>query len=226
MITHSMPQTLKSFAKEVPLQPKGTFIVIEGIDGSGKGEQMCRLAAWLYKRNKNYHIVMTREPSLSTHSALVRKLLASSREMSAYARDFLHLFVADRADHIKRLIQPSLRYGCIVLCDRYKYSTIAYQQTQGVPFDEIVKAHEGFAIPDLTIILDADPRTALQRNLDDKSRAYQEVFEREVEFTEKLRQNYLALPGKIADERIVIVDANRMPEMVFESVAKEVEKIL
>jgi dTMP kinase len=221
-----MVQTLKPFVKEQLPQPHGKFIVIEGIDGSGKGEQMCRLAAWLYKRNKNYHIIMTREPSLSEHGELVRRLLATSREMSAYAHEFLHLFVADRADHIRRLIQPNLRYGCIVLCDRYKHSTIAYQQAQGVPFEEIDIAHTGFLVPDLTIILDADPRTALQRNLEDASRAYQEVFEREVEFTEKMRQNYLAMPQRLPDERIEVVNANRAPEEVAESVRAIVEKIL
>jgi len=221
-----MPQTLKPFVKEQLQQPHGRFVVIEGIDGSGKGEQMCRLAAWLYKRNKNYHILMTREPSLSEHGELVRRLLATSREMSAYARQFLHLFVADRADHIRRLIAPSIRYGCIVLCDRYKHSTIAYQQAQGVPFEEIALAHAGFLIPDLTIILDADPRTALTRNLSDSSRAYQEVFEREVDFTEKMRQNYLAMPQKLPEEKIEIVNANRAPEEVFESIRAIVEKIL
>jgi dTMP kinase len=222
-----MPQTLKPFIKEGQLQqPHGKFIVIEGIDGSGKGEQMCRLAAWLYRRNKNYHILMTREPSLSEHGELVRRLLATSREMSAYARQFLHLFVADRADHIRRLIAPSIRYGCIVLCDRYKHSTIAYQQAQGVPFEEITIAHAGFLIPDITIILDADPRTALQRNLADASRAYQEVFEREVDFTEKMRQNYLALPQRLPEEKIEVVNANRAPEEIAESIRAIVEKIL
>ena len=221
-----MPQTLKPFTKDQPLQPHGKFIVIEGIDGAGKGEQMCRLASWLYRRNKNYHIVMTREPSLSEHGELVRRLLATSREMTAYAREFLHLFVEDRADHIRRLIAPSLRYGCIVLCDRYKHSTIAYQEAQGVPFEEILAAHAGFLVPDLTIILDADPRTALTRNISDASRKYQEVFEREIEFTEKMRQNYITLPKRLPSERIIIVDANRTPELVFESVRQAVEAVL
>jgi len=220
-----MPQTLKQFANQPP-QPRGRFIAIEGIDGSGKGEQMCRLAAWLYRRNKKYHILMTREPSLSEHGDLVRRLLATSREMSEYAREFLRLFVADRADHIRRLIAPSLRYGCVVLCDRYKHSTIAYQQAQGIPFDEIAMAHAEFLVPDITIILDCDPRTALIRNLGDKSRLYQEVFEREVEFTTKMRENYLALPQRLPNERIEIIDANRTPEEVFETIRQIVEKIL
>jgi dTMP kinase len=222
-----MPQTLKPFLKEgqAPRQA-GKFIVIEGVDGSGKGEQMCRLAAWLYRRNKNYHILMTREPSLSEHGELVRRLLATATEVSSYAREFLRLFVEDRADHIKRLIQPMLKYGCIVLCDRYKHSTIAYQEVQGIPFEEIAKAHEGFLVPDMTIILDIDPRIALTRNLKDTSRKYQEVFEREVEFTEKMRKKYLELPKRLPNERIEIVDANKTPEMVFESVCKIVEKIL
>lgn len=113
-----------------------------------------------------------------------------------------------------------------MLCDRYKYSTIAYQQAQGVPFEEIALAHAGFLIPDLTIILDADPRTALTRNLSDSSRAYQEVFEREVDFTEKMRQNYLALPQRLPEEKIEVVNANRAPEEVSESIRAIVEKIL
>ena len=223
-----MALTLKPFAAEAErsAQPRGKFIVLEGIDGSGKGEQMCMLAQWLYKKNKNFHILMTREPSLSEHGELVRRLLITSREMGAYAREFLRLFVADRSDHIRRLIAPSLRYGCIVLCDRYKHSTIAYQQAQGIPFDEIVLAHKDFLVPDLTIILDAEPRVALMRNLGDPSRMYQEVFEREVEFAEKMRQNYLALPDRLKGENIVIIDANRPVEAVFGAVRAEVEKIL
>ena len=213
--------------RDSPQQHRGKFIVIEGIDGSGKGTQMCRLAEWLYKRNKKYHIVMTREPTaLSKHGELIRKLLATSRGMSEYAREFLRLFVADRADHLLHLITPAIKYGAIVLCDRYKHSTIVYQQTQGVPFEETVKAHAGFMIPDLTIILDADPRTSLQRNLDDKSRPYQEVFEREVEFTENLRKNYIDLPNRLRNEKIVIIDANRSQDAVFELVRAEIEKNL
>lgn len=221
-----MAQTLKPFTN-APVQPRGRFIVLEGIDGSGKGTQMCMLAQWLYKRDKNAHIVMTREPTtMSEHGQLVRRLLATSREMGAYAREFLRLFVEDRADHIRRLISPALRYGCIVLCDRYKHSTIAYQQAQGIAVEDIVLAHKGFLVPDLTIILDCDPRAALTRNLSDASRKYQEVFEREIEFTEKMRQNYLALPERLPDERIVVIDANRAPEAVAESVRAAVEKIL
>jgi len=219
--------TLKAFTNVQPAKATGKFIVIEGIDGSGKGTQMCRLAEWLYKRNKTYHIVMTREPTaVSEHGELIRRLLATSREMGQYAREFLRLFVADRADHIRRLIAPALKYTCIVLCDRYKHSTIAFQQTQGVPFEEIIKAHEGLLIPDLTIILDTDPRIALQRNIDDKSRAYQEVFEREVYFMEKIRSHYLELPARLPNEKIIIIDANRSPDAVFELVRAAIEKHL
>ena len=85
--------------------------------------------------------------------------------------------------------------------------------------------HKGILIPDLTLIIDTLAEIALERIIKDEGREYKEVFEQK-DFQEKLRENYLAFSEQLADEKIIIIDGDKPIAKVFESIKKEVEKIL
>ena len=203
---------------------KGKFIVIDGIDGSGKGTQAKLLADYFFDRDKKRHIFLTREPYNSEYYAEIRRLLKESVNPKDNAGLLAELFTKDRKVHAE-LIEEFLSRGIYVVCDRYKYSTLAYQQTQGVPLAKLIKMHKGILVPDLAIILDVPADIALERVLKDGNRSHKEVFEQK-DFQEKLRQNFLALPAALPDEKIVVINGNRSVKEVFEAIKKEADKIL
>ncbi|PIY59718.1 dTMP kinase [Candidatus Wolfebacteria bacterium CG_4_10_14_0_8_um_filter_37_11] len=203
---------------------KGKFIVLDGLDGSGKGTQVKLLANYFFDSNKKNHIFLTREPYNSEHYEEIRKLLKSGLNPRDNAERLAELFVADRRVHAA-LIESLLSQGIDVVSDRYKYSTLAYQQTQGISLQKLIDMHKGILIPDLTLIIDTLAEIALERIIKDEGREYKEVFEQK-DFQEKLRENYLAFSEQLADEKIIVIDGNKSIAKVFESIKKEVEKIL
>lgn len=203
---------------------KGKFMVLDGIDGSGKGTLAKLLVEHLFDSNKKNHVLLTREPYNSEHYIEIRKLLKEGADPIDNAKLLTELFVKDRVVHTN-LIAHFLSEGVHVVCDRYKYSTFAYQQAQGIYLDKLIQMHNEILIPDLAIIVDVSVDEALRRVEKDGNRSHKEVFERK-DFQEKLRQNFLALPAILPNEKIVIIDGNKTVMKVFESIKKEVEKIL
>ena len=139
--------------------PKGKFIVLEGIDGSGKTTQAKNLGNFFEKTGINH--LLTKEPTDSSLGRLARAALLMEENFCPEALGLL--FAADRADHIKREIFPALEAGALVLCDRYVYSNMAFQGT-AIPQKHIAAYHEGFLVyPDLTLFIDADPEESTKR---------------------------------------------------------------
>ena len=99
--------------------------------------------------------------------------------------------------------------------DRYKYATITYQSLQGIPVEEIIFAHKNPAIlvPDLTLIYDCPAEIAFERR---KKGGATDVFDKDLEFQKSLREKYLQLPSLLPKEKIIIIDASRSIEEVFE----------
>lgn len=202
---------------------RGKFIVLEGIDGSGKGTIGKMLSSYLFDRAKSTHLFLTREPYDSPFLAEIRKLLKETSDPKENARQLAELFVKDRKIHAE-VIKRHLEEGTHVVCDRYKHSTLVFQQAQGLLLEELMKMHDGVLVPDLTVILDVPEDVALKRILGDGTRTHLEVFERS-EFLKKLRGLYLALPGQLKNERVAIVDGDGTPEAVFARVRAEVDKL-
>jgi len=140
---------------------RGAFIVLEGIDGSGKSEQVRRLAAWLRERGRI--AVETCEPTQGPWGRRVREWLGGDLEASE--REVLEMFVNDRAEHVEQLILPALARGEIVVCDRYQASTRAYQVAQGVDRALVSRLLDarGFRDPDLTLWLRVPVEVAMLR---------------------------------------------------------------
>jgi dTMP kinase len=203
---------------------RGKFIVLDGVDGSGKGTQVKLLAEYIFDKEKSRHLFLTREPFISKYYQKIRDILRQSKNPAANAEKLTKLFVADRKAHAK-IIQYLLDAGIDVISDRYKYSTLAYQQTQGVAFKKLIEIHKEILIPDIAILIDVPVNVALRRIALDSGRSHKEVFETK-DFQEMLRQNFLKLPKQLTDEKIIVVNGNSSVKKVFDSIRTEIDKIL
>jgi len=138
---------------------EGLFIVIEGIDGTGKSTQTKRLAEWLTSQGRE--VVLSREP---TDGPWGKKLRESASTGRLAPDEELEYFLNDRRQHVDEVISPALTAGKVVILDRYYFSTMAYQGARGFDPQEIRRKNEAFApVPDLLLILDLDVDAALQR---------------------------------------------------------------
>ena len=202
------------------------FIVFEGIDGCGKGTQILNTIDLL----KDYTtLFLTKEPSTLETGKLIKRLLKKEKDPKSDAKKFAELYTKDRKEHNK-IILKQLNQKHTVICDRYYYSTIAYQQAQGYNVKKILKQSKKFLVPDLTIILDIPAKTAMERL---KVRGKQKEKFEKLEFLEELRKIYLKMPyygsklDKFSDrkENIVILDGNQKPEKVFNEIKEELKKL-
>lgn len=138
---------------------KGTFIVLDGIDGTGKSTQARRLGDWFVSQGRE--VVLSWEP---TNGPWGTKLRASASTGRLSPEDELEYFLNDRRQHVEELIVPSLAAGKVVILDRYYFSTMAYQGARGMDPAKIRFLNEQFApVPDLLLILDLDVDVALAR---------------------------------------------------------------
>ncbi|MGD9778428.1 dTMP kinase [Methanomethylovorans sp.] len=199
---------------------RGKLITLEGIDGSGKST-ICRL---LQDEKRFSGCVFTREPTTSWLGDAVNRALRSDTDHIAE----LMLFLADHADHISRLIRPSLENGSNIISDRYSASRCAYQGVTlaglfDEPLDWIRSLHKGWTIdPDMILLFDIDPLVAVKRC---GERGERSKFEK-MEFLKKVRSNYLRLAAE-EPSRFVVVNADRpldeVKEEVFGIICRELE---
>lgn len=159
---------------------KGVFIVFEGIDGAGSTTHSTLLSKWL--KEQGYEVLLTREPSENEIGELIRNLLYKKVPPAVDAL----LFAADRILHLYEEIKPMLEKGNIVISDRYVESSLAYQVAQGLDSRWVLEMNKYAIQPDMNIILDIDPETALKR----KERKASTKFEN-VEFLKKVREIFL-----------------------------------
>ncbi|MEM3346204.1 MAG: dTMP kinase [Desulfurococcaceae archaeon] len=185
---------------------KGLFIVLEGIDGSGKTTIAKALIQELEKRG--YRTLYTFEPTDSDIVNIIKNKYGSLRDpfIDALA------FALDRLIHIKTKIKPALENGFIVLADRYFYSSVAYQSASGAPIEWVFEVNRWAIKPDIAVYLDVDPKIALQRKTGSFTRFPE--FE-ELGFLSKVREIYLTM---VKQGLLVKVDAARSIEEVFEDV--------
>jgi dTMP kinase len=137
----------------------GKLIVIEGLDGSGKSTQMALLEQELIKAGRGY--CLTREHTRDGEvGKLIERVLSSKGKLNPIALQFL--FVADRLDHLERVIKPELDRGKLVLCDRYYWATVAYGSLVADK-DWLIDLNRYCLEPDLVIYLDISPEQAVKR---------------------------------------------------------------
>lgn len=181
---------------------EGLFITIEGIDGSGKTTLAANLVELL--SSKGYSAIQTQEPTRGRIGKLLRSYLKESKIPAGV--DAL-LFAADRVEHWKKLILPSLNQGKIVVSDRHKLSSLAYQSTQGLKMDWILEINALVPDPDLIIYLEIPIDVALTR-INKKSQL--EKFEVKTEL-EKVQRNYNEALSK-TQSPIIRLDSTTPPK--------------
>jgi dTMP kinase len=176
--------------------PRGIFIALEGIDGSGTTMHAKLLAQWL--RRQQIPVLLTHEPTGSELGRFIRRVLRDAR--TPPAMDAL-LFAADRADHTLHIIEPALEQGAVVITDRYVESSMAYQHASGLSLDWVACINKYAIKPDLTILLDVPPVVGLGRKETPKKR---DKFET-VPFLIKVREVFLS---RAKQERFVIINSD------------------
>jgi dTMP kinase len=200
------------------------FITFEGIEGSGKSLQIAR--AYEYVQRKGLKCILTREPGGTDFGLALRKVLLGTDGCHREPWCELLLYLADRYQHLKEVVQPAVSKGCVVLSDRYQDATRAYQgAARGIPLPEIEAVAQimGIIEPDKTVLLDLDVETALARartrNAASPAAAAEGRFEAEdLEFHKRVRAAYLDL-ARQWPQRIRIVDAAGTPDEVFSRIA-------
>jgi len=137
----------------------GFLVVIEGIDGAGKSTQARVLGEQLTARG--HRVVLTREPTMGKWGKLLRESAETGR---LSIEEEVEMFLKDRREHVEELILPRLREGCVVIVDRYYFSTAAYQGARGVDPQELLRRNEEFAPePDLLVLFDLPVEDGLAR---------------------------------------------------------------
>ncbi len=181
----------------------GFWIVFEGGDGVGKSTQIDSLLEWLRRDAGVREVVATREPGGTPLGIELRQAVMHGDHVAPRAEALL--YAADRAHHIATIVRPALERGAVVVQDRYLDSSIVYQGGARGLGDMVEKislwATEG-AVPDLTVVLDMEPRAdRLDRELD-------RVERETTEHAARMRDGFLALVAR-APQRYAVVDAAR-----------------
>ena len=162
---------------------RGIFISFEGLDGCGKTTQLARLDEAL--RARGVDTVATREPGGTEIGERIRAILLDSRTAGLSHLSELALMFADRAQHVKEVIEPALASGKAVLCDRYTDSTEAYQgYGRGLGTEIVLTLHRELCNdlwPDLTLLLDSErgASVARARSRNQKTESIEGRFESE-----------------------------------------------
>ena len=199
------------------------FITLEGSEGAGKSTLIEHLKKYFLE--KNIEFIFTKEPGATEEGKELRKILLDKTiELDSLSETFLLL--ADRLEHVRKIINPALEENKNVLSDRYLDSTYAYQGAgRKINKDELDKFIKplNFPEPDLTIYLDLPVDEGLKRA---KRRDKLDRFEEEeINFFERIRNSYLKL-AKENSHRIFTIDSTKSETEVFELARDYIEKKL
>lgn len=196
----------------------GKFIVLEGLDGSGKNIQIDFLIGFLNENKKE--VIVTKEPTVDSESG--RKIKQALRgEIVVEPLELQKLYVQDRKEHLENKVIPALKQGMFVVSSRYVFSTFAYGWSDGLDVDLLIKMNEEFLLPDLTIIIDVNPNSCMER-IEGRGEP-KELFEKKEKLT-KVNEFYKKFPQMF--ENVIMINGEKPMQEVFEDVKKIIGKIL
>ena len=201
----------------------GKFITLEGAEGSGKSTQAALILEYL--KSKKVPVVLLREPGGVKISEKIRELLLDVKSAGMGDECETLLYMAARAQMVKEILEPQLKSGKIILCDRFLDSTIAYQgYGNGIDVKTIEQlglfATKGLT-PDLTILFDIQPEKGLSRAGVNKDR----IESRSLEYHKRVRHGYLDL-SKQYPARIKVIKVDAEKEEIFKEVKLYIDALL
>lgn len=194
----------------------GLLIAFDGLDGSGLSTQANLLRNYL--ADKGVPVILTKEQTDGSIGGLIKSSLRDEWKTSPLALQLL--FAADRAHHLASEVEPALKQGKTVICDRYILSSLAFGSLN-IDMKFMKELNSKFRTPDLTFIIDTEPKECLRRIKG--SRFHVELFEDEKKLTE-IRKNFLSIKSMFTNT--YIIDGNRKIEDLFNEIRKIVDKFL
>lgn len=184
---------------------KGLFITLEGVEGCGKSTQIKLLSKFLLEKGIEH--VVAREPGGTEIGDKIRKILLDVSNANMEPLTELLLYAASRAQHVLEIIEPALKSGKVVLCDRFYDSTHAYQgHARGIDselVDRSILIATGGLKPELTFLLDIPAEVGIERAT---KKGIDRLEGEKLVFHKKVRQGFLKL-AKEEPHRILVVDA-------------------
>lgn len=201
----------------------GAFVVIEGCDGSGK-TTVCQ-AVYQQLLEEGADVVYTREPGGIDIAEQIRRVILDPKNTAMDNRTEALLYAASRRQHVAEKILPALAKGKLVLCERFVYSSLAYQgYARGIGIEAVWDINR-FAIedcmPDGTIFLNIDAKTGLERI---QGRRFLDRLDQEnLSFHQKVYEGYQEVLKRYGQQTIM-VDASRALELVIQDVYQIVKK--
>lgn len=199
------------------------FIVLEGIDGSGKSSQVGALVTWL--RGRGREVVACRDPGATAAGDAVRQILLHRQEIPLAPAAEMLLYMAARAQLVAEVIAPALERGAWVVSDRFLPANVVYQGHAGAIDPAAIRVvgnvATGGVAPDLVILLDVDVEIA-SRRLD---RPLDRLESRGEGYRRRLREGYL-LEASADPARWAVVDAGADPTTVERAIRGAVEERL
>lgn len=202
----------------MPINKKGYFVSFEGIDGSGKSTQINIIKKFLDNKMKK-EVLFTREPGGTNEAELIRKLVINSKSnINWESKTEILLLFAARYEHYKKLIKPAMEQGKLIICDRFIDSTIAYQCSNNKELKEfcyhLSKLMLGDFKPDLTILLDIDPKITSSRI---KKRGVKNHYDnKSLEYFTKVRNEYIKISKNLS--RVIVFDGNSDKEVISKEI--------
>jgi dTMP kinase len=208
---------------QYPFSSGRGFVVIDGINGAGKSSLLSSLTPFLTSTSSR-PLKFTREPGGTPLGKHIRSLFIDTQErLPINPLSEVYLFAADRAQHVSEVIVPALQAGELIFCDRYYYSSVAFQADGRGLDKELVLSTNQTAIqntkPDLVLLLDLPVEDALKRSTKrNEAEATSDAFEEESRsFHERVRKGFRTLAEELP-EPFYIIDANKTVEEITEQV--------
>jgi dTMP kinase len=217
--------------KSAPVE--GSFIAVEGIDGSGSTTIVDRLVASLKAKQRAVH--RTCEPSGGPIGAMIRQILSHRMVVPGQGSPgwgtMALLFAADRLDHLQAEVLPRLRQGITVISDRYDLSSLAYQSAtapQGGAAETaevlawIRQLNRQARRPDLTLVLDVRPEVAANRR--GQRGGAKELYE-DLDLQARLAEAYARAEELVPGDRVVHIDANQSVDAVLSAALTTIDRL-
>lgn len=206
---------------------EGLFISLEGGDGSGKTTVMQELGRVLEEHGVSY--IATREPGGIEIAEKIREIILNPKHTTMDARTEALLYAAARRQHLAEKVEPALKQGTCILCDRFVDSSLAYQgYARGLGIEEVMNINS-FAIngrfPNITFYLDIEPELGLTRIAAGQGREVNRLDMESLQFHQKVREGYLIV-ADMYPERIKVIDASRTKDEVAAEIRHQLSKAL